>query len=161
MEEKDTLFEQRLNKLNELKKEGINPYPNDFRVGYTTGEIREKFKDSTPEDLKKVEEIFSLAGRIMAIRSFGKASFMHIQDRKGKVQVYLRKDILGEEGFRLFEKMDLGEIVIITRHKGIVEWLRRRGITGEVIEHATKDDVEGKNVFVFIEQQSFMVMVQW
>ena len=60
MEEKDALFEQRLKKLSELREQGINPYPNDFRVKNTTGEIREKFKDSTPEDLKKVEDVFSL-----------------------------------------------------------------------------------------------------
>jgi len=111
MEEKDVLFEQRLNKLTELREQGINPYPNDFRVKDTTGEIRERFKDSTPEDLKKVEEIFSLAGRIMAIRSFGKASFIHIQDRKGRIQAYIRKDTVGEKGFQLFEKMDIGDFI--------------------------------------------------
>jgi lysyl-tRNA synthetase class 2 len=111
MEEKDALFEQRLNKLNELKKEGFNPYPNDFRVTHTTGEIRGKFKDSTQDEVKKVEDLFSLAGRIMAIRSFGKASFIHIQDRKGKLQVYLRREILGDEGFHLFKKMDIGDFI--------------------------------------------------
>jgi len=111
MEEKDALFEQRLHKLTELREQGINPYPNDFRVKNTTGEIRERCKDYTPEEIKKVEEVFSLAGRIMAIRSFGKASFMHIQDRKGKIQVYLRKDIIGEAGFHLFEKVDIGDFI--------------------------------------------------
>ncbi|HUT83533.1 MAG TPA: lysine--tRNA ligase [Thermodesulfobacteriota bacterium] len=114
MEEKDALFEQRLKKLSELREQGINPFPNDFRVTHTTSEIRERFKDYTPEDLKKVEDIFSLAGRIMAIRSFGKASFIHIQDRKGRIQAYIRKDTIGEEGFQLFEKMDIGDFIGVT-----------------------------------------------
>jgi lysyl-tRNA synthetase class 2 len=133
MEEKDALFEQRLKKLAELKKRGINPFPNKFKVTSTTGEIRERFKDYTPEDFKKVKEVFSLAGRIMAIRSFGKATFIHIQDRKGKIQAYLRKDVLGEEGFQLFDQMDIGDFIGI---KGKVFLTRTGELTieaGEIV----------------------------
>lgn len=131
MEEKDYIYEQRLNKLNELKKRGINPYPNDFQVSHTTSEIREKYKNYLQEDLKKVEEVFSLAGRIMAIRNFGKASFMHIMDRKGKLQIYLRKDILGEDGFQLLELMDIGDFIGV---KGKLFITRTGELTLEVRE---------------------------
>src|SRR5574342_206777 len=57
-----------------------------------------------------------LAGRIMGIRSFGKASFFHIQDRRGRLQVYARKDRLGEEGYALFQSLDVGDIVGVWGH---------------------------------------------
>ncbi len=57
------------------------------------------------EELKSVEETFSLAGRIVAIRDFGKASFIQIQDRKGRIQAYLRKDIVGDTGLSTLQNI--------------------------------------------------------
>ncbi len=59
----------------------------------------------------KVEKIFSVAGRIVAVRDFGKASFVQIQDRKGRIQAYVRKDLVGESAFQLFKKLDIGDFI--------------------------------------------------
>jgi len=86
MKEMSELLKLRRKKLDEMVKEGINPFPNDFKVIHTSQEIRERFKQVEADKLEKLEEEFFLAGRIMSIRNFGKASFIHIQDRKGKIQ---------------------------------------------------------------------------
>ncbi len=111
MDEMSDLFEQRVRKLQLLKKEGINPFPNDFKVSHTSKEVFERCGSLSNEELQTFEESFSLAGRIMAIRDFGKAAFIHIKDREGKIQAYLQKNILGEESFRFFKRFDIGDYI--------------------------------------------------
>jgi lysyl-tRNA synthetase class 2 len=111
MDETSELIQQRLKKLEALRKDGIDPYPNDFRVTHTSGDLREAFGSLSDEELKSIGETFSLAGRIMAIRDFGKASFTQIQDRKGRIQVYLQRDIVGDSAFQLFKTFDIGDII--------------------------------------------------
>ena len=67
----------------------------------------------TPEELEKITERFTLAGRLMAVRDFGKGAFISIQDRKGRLQAFLRKNQLGEKTFSLFKRLDIGDIVWI------------------------------------------------
>ncbi len=110
----DDLTEQmevRRQKLLKLKESGHPSYPNDFRPSHLTSQVVADFGYLPDDQLSTVQTHFSLAGRIMGIRSFGKASFFHLQDRKGKLQVYVRRDRLGEEGFRLFQLLDVGDIV--------------------------------------------------
>ena len=111
MDELQPLMVQRLRKIDELKKEGANLFPNDFRVEKTCGDLVNQFGQATPDELKMVKESFSLAGRIMAMRDFGKAAFIHIQDRGGKIQVYVRSDRVGKKSFGLFKKMDIGDFI--------------------------------------------------
>ena len=68
------------------------------------------------EELASAARDLQLAGRIMGIRSFGKASFFHIQDRRGRLQVYARKDRLGDDGYALFQTLDVGDIVGVWGH---------------------------------------------
>jgi lysyl-tRNA synthetase class 2 len=114
MDEFRSLVIQRLRKIDELKKEGVNLFPNDFRAEKTSEDLVGRFGQATPEELKKVKESFSLAGRIMAMRDFGKAAFIHIQDRKGNIQVYVRSDRVGKKSFNVFKKMDIGDFIGIT-----------------------------------------------
>ena len=114
MDELQPLMVQRLRKIDDLKKEGINLFPNDFRAENTSGDLVKQYGQATPDDLKMVKESFSLAGRIMAMRDFGKAAFIHIQDRGGKIQVYVRSERVGEKSFSLFKKMDIGDFIGIT-----------------------------------------------
>jgi len=107
----DVLFQERLKKLEELKEKGIPAYPNDFRPLHLSSEIIEKFKDAPAEELEKSAEVFTVAGRVMAIRAFGKAAFMHLKDRKGRIQVYFQKNVIGEEKYALVKKLDMGDIV--------------------------------------------------
>jgi lysyl-tRNA synthetase class 2 len=111
MDETSELVQQRIKKLEALRMEGIDPYPNDFRVTHTSSDLHGTFDSLSDEELKSVEETFYLAGRIMALRDFGKASFIQIQDRKGRIQAYLRKDIVGDAAFQLFKSFDIGDFI--------------------------------------------------
>src|SRR4030043_298360 len=111
MDETSELIQQRIKKLETLRKDGVNPYPNDFRVTHTSGDLHETFGPLSDEELKSVGETFCLAGRIMAIRDFGKASFIQVQDRKGRIQAYLRKDVVGDQAFHFFKTVDVGDFV--------------------------------------------------
>jgi len=102
---------RRLAKLKALRELGINPYPNDFKPDITSAEVFERYGSLDGDALSEHEVAVSVAGRIMTRRDFGKASFIHIQDRGGKIQAYLKKDILGDEPFAFFKKMDIGDIV--------------------------------------------------
>jgi lysyl-tRNA synthetase, class II len=111
MDETSELVQQRIKKLEALRKDGIDPYPNDFRVTHTSRELHGAFDALSDEELKSVGESFCLAGRIVAIRDFGKASFVHIQDRKGRIQAYLQRDIVGDAAFQLFKTFDIGDFI--------------------------------------------------
>jgi lysyl-tRNA synthetase class 2 len=111
MDDTNELIQQRMRKLEALREEGLNPYPNDFKVSHTSGDILKAYGHLSEEELKSVAENFRLGGRIVAIRNFGKASFIHIKDRDGKIQAYLQKDIIGEESFQFFKKLDIGDFI--------------------------------------------------
>ncbi|MBE9505145.1 MAG: lysine--tRNA ligase [Proteobacteria bacterium] len=111
MEEINELIAQRRQKLEDLIEEGINPYPNNFTPDALSGEISEKYESLDGETLREIEDVFTLAGRIMTKRVMGKAAFVHIQDRKGKIQLYLKRDSVGEESYRQFKKFDIGDFV--------------------------------------------------
>ncbi len=109
MEELSELLLQRRRKVNALWTAGINPYPNDFKPAHTAGDVVEQYGSVEQIDAPDVE--FVLAGRIIARRSFGKAAFIQIQDRSGRIQAYVRKDDLSEEAFAQFESFDIGDII--------------------------------------------------
>lgn len=111
MDETNELVQQRVRKLEALRKEGVNPYPNDFKVTHTSGDILKTYGSMSDEELKSISESFCLAGRIVAIRNFGKASFIQVKDRNGKIQVYFQKEIVGEEPFRFFKRFDIGDFI--------------------------------------------------
>lgn len=113
MEEINEQIEQRLKKTNELRKAGIDPFGGSFEVTHHAAEILNAYHDTTSEELDLRPVTCTLAGRIVAKRDFGKASFGHIQDSTGRIQFYLKKDILGE-GFNILKKIDVGDIIGIT-----------------------------------------------
>jgi lysyl-tRNA synthetase, class II len=108
--------EVRRQKLAKLRDAGGEIYPNDFRPNHTTADILSKFNECSDVDLPSVAADIFLAGRIMGIRKFGKASFFHLQDRRGRLQIYARKDRLGEVGYALFQSFDVGDIVGVSGH---------------------------------------------
>jgi lysyl-tRNA synthetase, class II len=103
--------EVRRQKLAKLKEAGLPLYPNDFRPTATTSEVLAKFGNLSEEELSRASQELRLAGRIMAIRRMGKASFFHIEDRRGRLQVYVRRDRLGDAGYTLFQSLDVGDVV--------------------------------------------------
>ncbi len=110
MEEINELIEQRLRKLKELKDLGIDPYGEPYEATHRARELHNLHGETPKEDLEKEGFETSVAGRIVAWRNFGKAAFSHIQDETGRIQLYLRKDVLGER-YRLAKKLDIGDII--------------------------------------------------
>src|SRR5512145_673045 len=111
MEELNELLLQRRAKMEELRRQGVNPFANDFPVSHTTADVVVAHGDHDAADLENCAPRYVLAGRIMARRDFGKAAFIQVQDRKGRLQVYVSRDLVGEESFDQFKKLDLGDIV--------------------------------------------------
>ncbi|MEE9550252.1 MAG: OB-fold nucleic acid binding domain-containing protein, partial [Candidatus Binatia bacterium] len=103
MEDVNEQMEVRRKKLLQLKDSGVALYPNDFRPKHVSSQILSEFNAVSDDHLLTLPKDFSMAGRIMGIRSFGKASFFHLQDRGGRLQVYVRQDRLGKEGYDLFK----------------------------------------------------------
>ena len=101
----------RIGKLEQLKELGIDPFGQKYDVTHHSVEIKEQFKGKTHEELEEENNIVKVAGRIMFIRKMGKASFFSIQDKLGFIQVYIRKDVVGEEQYALFKMADIGDIV--------------------------------------------------
>jgi lysyl-tRNA synthetase class 2 len=114
--EESEQVEVRRQKLAKLKEGGYAAYPNDFKPSQSVAEVVDKFANASDEALAAAPREIQLAGRIMGIRKFGKASFFHIQDRRGSIQVYARKDRLGDEGYALFQGLDVGDIVGVLGH---------------------------------------------
>ncbi len=110
MEEVNELIEQRIRKLKELKEMGIDPYGQPYEVTHQAGELHNLHGETPKEDLEKDPVETSVAGRIIAWRNFGKAAFSHIQDETGRIQLYFRKDILGDR-YKLVKKLDIGDII--------------------------------------------------
>ena len=104
MEDFNELMRIRRAKLDTLREMEVNPYPYAFERTNLSDEITGNFEEF---EEKKV----SIAGRIMSIRIMGKASFFHIQDQNGRIQIYIRKDDVGEKTFELFKILDIGDIV--------------------------------------------------
>ena len=109
-------MEVRQRKLAELKDAGQTIYHNDFTPTHTASGVTSQFSSLADEELVAAVHYIRLAGRIVGIRSFGKAAFFHIQDRRGRLQVYARKDRLGEAGYALFQSLDVGDIVGVWGH---------------------------------------------
>ncbi len=110
MEDINELIQQRLKKLDELKLLGIDPFGKPFKVKDTAGSIMSVYAEISPDELINKSITCTVAGRIISFRGFGKATFCHIQDRTGKIQIYLRKEILGEQ-YNLVKKMDMGDFI--------------------------------------------------
>jgi lysyl-tRNA synthetase class 2 len=131
-EELNELMKRRREELDHLRTAGINPYPYEFAINASAAEILEKYSDGMPQ------WIVSIAGRIMSIRRMGKASFVHILEMSGKMQVYLKKDDLGAS-YDYFRLLDIGDII------GVEGYVFRTK-TGEVSIHAQRYELLSKSL---------------
>jgi len=109
-EELSELLKVRREKLEELRKKGINPFPYRFDRTTTAKEILEKYKDIEHE----ATDVVKVAGRLMTKRGHGKASFANIQDETGKIQIYSKLDVLGQDKYEIYEKLDIGDFIGVT-----------------------------------------------
>ena len=108
-EDINDLVVQRIEKVKALRAKGINPYPIRFKRTHTAAQIKETFSEGQELQVKA-------AGRIKSKRVMGKASFAHIEDMSGLVQVYARLDRIGDEKYELFKTLDLGDIIGVSGH---------------------------------------------
>ena len=104
MEIENELIAARLEKLKELQQQGIDPYGERFQRTHVTKDIKNNFSELEGTSA-------AIAGRILAIRGHGKVSFFDLQDREGRLQLYIRRDKVGEEQYQLFDKLDIGDII--------------------------------------------------
>lgn len=101
----------RRQKMQDLAEMGIDPFGQAYQRTSTSGKITAQYEDMTKEQLQELDVHVKIAGRIMTKRRQGKAGFMHIQDVDGQIQIYVRKDEVGEEQYEIFKKNDIGDIV--------------------------------------------------
>ncbi|MBI4692874.1 MAG: lysine--tRNA ligase [Gammaproteobacteria bacterium] len=104
------LIEQRRAKLAELRARG-QAYPNDFRRDTLASDIRTRFANATEEELEANPVRVKIAGRMMTRRIMGKATFAHVKDMSERIQLYVKRDTLGEETYNAFKHWDLGDIL--------------------------------------------------
>ena len=105
----DVLVKERLRKLEELRKLGVNPYPYAFEQKDHANELQETYKGLKAEETTK--EKAKVAGRIMTLRRMGKASFATLQDQSGKIQLYFRQDDMGEKQYKILRNSDMGDVI--------------------------------------------------
>jgi lysyl-tRNA synthetase, class II len=111
MEDYNELIQQRFKKLAEISAMGKRPYAGRFDVSTSAKALLDANINTSKETLEQTRVEVTLAGRIVALRSFGKAGFGHIQDGSGRIQVYFQKNTLGEEQYAFFKKLDIGDFI--------------------------------------------------
>jgi len=111
MEDYNELIQQRFKKLAEISALGKKPYAGRFAVSASAQQLQDRYERTSKEDLEKERVEVTVAGRVIAMRSFGKACFSHIQDGSGKIQLYFQKNTLGGEQFDFFKKIDIGDFI--------------------------------------------------
>jgi lysyl-tRNA synthetase, class II len=106
------IFNARLKKAEDLRQKGLNPYRNGFEPSHTAGKIAEELgKLATPDEVEKASGAYAVAGRVLANRTFGKAAFLKLRDRSGDLQIWIKKDVLGDAAFDVYKLADLGDII--------------------------------------------------
>jgi lysyl-tRNA synthetase, class II len=109
-------FHQRLKKLREVEALGYSSYPHRFAWTHTATQILAQYAHSSAQDLQSQRVDVRLAGRIVALRPHGKAAFAHLLSDGAKLQIYIKLDVVGEKAFKLFQLLDLGDIVGVAGH---------------------------------------------
>jgi lysyl-tRNA synthetase class 2 len=105
----ENIYELRKEKLKQIEALGGQAYPYTYDPTHTLPEILAQYGESTGEQLSANRVDVRAAGRIMAIRTMGKAAFVHLQQRGRQLQLYIKKDAVGEKGFELFKLLDIGD----------------------------------------------------
>jgi len=106
----------RLEKMNAMRDQGLDPFGERFERSTDTESIRKAFGDHEKEQLAELKPEVAIAGRVMTTRRKGKVGFTNVQDVKGQVQLYVRKDDVGEEAYEIYKTCDLGDIIGVRGH---------------------------------------------
>ena len=105
------IIAQRVRKAEELRRLGVNPFGNGHTPAHLAEDVVRRYGDQPAEQIAKDPGSWSIAGRVLAVRSFGKAAFLRLRDRSGEIQVWVKKDKVGEHGFEIFKLLDVGDLV--------------------------------------------------
>jgi lysyl-tRNA synthetase class 2 len=111
MDNQNNLLKARREKAKILAESGVKLFSNSFKTPQPVKEILPRGETLAPESHEQEGGNYRVAGRIMSMRKFGKAAFFHIQDESGRIQIYAKRDLLGDETFKQFKKWDVGDIV--------------------------------------------------
>ena len=109
-------FEQRQKKLEQIQALGFDAYPREFRWTDTPAALVAQFSETPGPELEANKNEVRVAGRIVSYRLMGKAGFAHLQGSGGRIQIYVKKDVVGERGFQLFHLLDLGDSLGVRGH---------------------------------------------
>ncbi|MDD5634584.1 MAG: OB-fold nucleic acid binding domain-containing protein, partial [Candidatus Omnitrophica bacterium] len=137
MEERSELTEQRYLNLEKLKNLGVNPFSESFKDVETVEAVKKDFKEARN---------CRLAGRIMAQRLMGKSIFMDLKDSTGKIQLYFKKDNVGEDAFNILKIMDIGDIV---------------GVAGQLFKTRTGEDTLQVTEFKIVSKSLLALPEKW
>src|SRR5699024_5276688 len=110
-EELNEQMQVRRDKLEEYENQGINPFGGKFDRTHYAQDLHDHYEEFTKEELAEKEVAVTLAGRVMTKRGKGKVGFTHVQDSTGQIQLYVRKDEIGEEAYEIFKTVDIGDII--------------------------------------------------
>jgi len=110
VDEANAFIRERLKKLEDLSRDGIDPYPSTFRVTHQAGDLATRYEAADDAALAAAEGV-ALGGRVLSLRGHGKASFAHLKDQTGKIQIYVRQDGVGESAYQLFRRIDVGDFL--------------------------------------------------
>ncbi|MRH44956.1 lysine--tRNA ligase [Aquibacillus halophilus] len=113
-EELNDLMRVRREKLQSYKDQGLDPFGDKYVRTHLAEQLKQEYDQFSKEDLEEKAIEATIAGRIMTKRGKGKAGFAHIQDLSGQIQLYIRKDKVGEEAYEIFNTADMGDIVGVT-----------------------------------------------
>ena len=109
MDESSEVIRQRQGKAKALSDEGVELYPNDFKASHTVEEVNQHIRRQREDE--EDTAVFSMAGRIVGLRSFGKAAFLHFRDYTGQLQAFVKQDEIGQKAYALFKKFDVGDVI--------------------------------------------------
>ena len=140
----DDVYQQRLERIEQIRALGFEPYGHRFDATHSIPQILAEYGSSTAEQLEPRVNV-RLAGRIMTVRRMGKAGFAHLQQNGERLQIYVRKDAVPERDFALYQQLDIGDII------GVEGYLFRTK-TGELSVHVEKLDFLAKTLYSMPEK---------
>jgi lysyl-tRNA synthetase class 2 len=111
MEDLNLVMRERLKKASEIEEEGIPLFPNNHPVPHRIKDLVARFGQASAEELEAQADTYTIAGRIMAIRSFGKSIFIHLSDSGERLQVYIQQNRMSKETYGLAKRLDIGDII--------------------------------------------------
>ncbi|MBO7370552.1 MAG: lysine--tRNA ligase [Campylobacter sp.] len=137
---------QKIEKSNELRSLGVNPYPHFLVKDMSIKEFRDKFAFIQDLEEKKATEEVSIAGRLKFKRVAGKSTFGNIEDESGKIQIYYSRDSIGEEDYAKFKKnLEVGDIILVKGYAFVTQ-------TGEFSIHVSRLTLASKSISVLPEK---------